>query len=831
MSKRWWLPWLLAAEVLAVETPKPILCEDFEATWHQDRWQFTNGREFPGAVGAFSRSPEAAHDGTQGGRLDFDFRGGGNYVGASLDLSDAPELSAVELWVKHPSGNQLTFRYWDQTGQCLQTSLPPNAYPAWTLLHIDCAEWTGHWGGANDGKVHGAPTRLALLVERRDGEPSGTLLFDTLTLVPGSAALPRWPLTAASFGADEGWRAGAAAKAVSRLKERVWSWDFSGGGAWVSLTPRDRCLLGAPKSLTLTVKGNPGAHPARLRLRTHFMTFEKTLGVAADVGGGRFAWTTEAPPGPGWRWFGGENDGKIHGPLRLGELFLDAAGTADAGQLELVDLRGVAECSPRRLVTLLAERQGNLLWASLASLNDRPQPAVLRWQYRDWDGRVIDSREARVELPTGGATLDVPAPLWDISGNFLEAEFTLTAEGRDVPPAQAYWVRPLPESTAPPALDPASPFGMGLYLYRYGNAAEMDRAAAMGAQAGVKWSREELQWQRLEPARGQFDFSFYDRVVATAKQHGISVYGLLCYWSPWTKPYTAEGVADYVKFVTAMVTHYKADIHHWEIWNEPNIFFWQGPKDLYAELLKQAYAAVKAADPTALVLGCSTAGIDHSFIKRTVALGAPFDILTIHPYRGTLDDAAFAKDLRAVRDLVQRPVWITEMGWGTHVPHNAIGAGFVPTSERKQASLLARSYLGALFSGAAPNVSWYDFRNDGDDPFDFEANMGIVTRAFQPKPAYRAYATVTAQLAGLRDEGPVDLGTGVVAHRFGDGHDSVVVVWSTQGDRTVELRSGAGVNVTNLMGESQRLPAADDRVHLPLTAGVPVFVRQSPMGK
>jgi hypothetical protein len=38
---------------------------------------------------------------------------------------------------------------------------------------------------------------------------------------------------------------------------------------------------------------------------------------------------------------------------------------------------------------------------------------------------------------------------------------------------------------------------------------------------------------------------------------------------------------DYVRFLK-LVQHYKKEIKQWEIWNEPNIFFWQGPKDLYA---------------------------------------------------------------------------------------------------------------------------------------------------------------------------------------------------------------------------------------------------------
>ena len=133
----------------------------------------------------------------------------------------------------------------------------------------------------------------------------------------------------------------------------------------------------------------------------------------------------------------------------------------------------------------------------------------------------------------------------------------------------------------------------------------------MGSQAGVKWSRKDFGWGRIEPAKGKFDWTFYDKMVSAAKRNGITIYGELGYWTGWTKPYTPEGIEDYCRYVTAVAAHYRNDVHHWEIWNEPNI-------------------------------------------------------------------------------------------------------------------------------------SWYDFRNDGSDPFNFEHNMGIITRDFRPKPAYRAYATMTA---------------------------------------------------------------------------------------
>src|SRR5690606_4070006 len=104
------------------------------------------------------------------------------------------------------------------------------------------------------------------------------------------------------------------------------------------------------------------------------------------------------------------------------------------------------------------------------------------------------------------------------------------------------------------------------------------------------------------------------------------------------------------------------------------------------------------------------------------------------PYRGFLSERQFIRELREVREQVGgRQVWITEMGWSTQLDG---------VSEREQAQLLARCYLAAIASGACQNVSWYDFRNDGSDPFYNEYNFGVLRNDLTPKPAYRALATV-----------------------------------------------------------------------------------------
>jgi GH35 family endo-1,4-beta-xylanase len=813
------------------------IVEDFDTTWNAASWQFSNGAEFPGAKGSFERSKSAARAGEFGGKLSFDFSAGGNYVAAILKLKNAPDIKGVRLWLKNPSGNRITFRYTDATGQTLQktTALPP--YGEWVEIEFECWQWSGNWGGANDGVVHGPPSELAFCIDK-SGSKEGALLIDDVRLIEGKPVAPVWTYVASRFEPGEGWFSHGDAK--SQLMGKVWHVDYSKGN-WAGIGLPDRSLPGTPKQFHLRFKGDAGGHNARLSLATHFMSFERNIGEARPVAGedGVFEFVTPAPPGEGWHWSGGENDGKLHGPLRITGFALDCGNKRNAFDLELLDLHIDAECSGRRLVTLTADLRQEVnqsaFCATLRSLSPKPLAGELKWTIRDWAGKTMETNSREVIVPAGGEAVNAVVAMPPGGHKFLEAEFTFVVSGQDVPPVQAYFMAPIKPADNPEGQDAASPFGMGLYLYRYGkwepSLREMERAAKMGADAGVKWSREEFGWGRIEPAKGRFDWTFYDKVVAAAKRNGITIYGELGYWSDWTKPYTQEGIDDYCRFVATVVEHYRNDIHHWEIWNEPNIFFWQGPRELYAQLLKQAYAAIKKANPEAQVLGCSTAGIDQDFIKQTMKLGAPFDILTIHPYRGHLDDKEFISDLRKTANLVKkpdgnkRPVWITEMGWATHTPHNSMPMDFEVTTQRRQAELIARAYIDSIASGVGANISWYDFRCDGEDPFNFEHNMGIITRDFRPKPAYCAYATMTRLLRGLKLEQELNLGEGVVAFRFSaPGKPSVTALWSISGDKTVSLPASGAATLTGLMGDTTSLSLKDGNVKVPLKNEVPVFI-------
>lgn len=674
-----------------------------------------------------------------------------------------------------------------------------------------------------------------------------TLSAVLLAGLPARSAEPlpeaRTSYVAYRFDAPEGWSLRGAGNAEgSRWTDKHWTLDFSHEAAWIGLAPPDHSLLGRPTKIRIRVRGTAKGHPVELFLRTHFMTFHKVVGQFA--GPGEQELVVDAPPGPGWQWLGGENDGKIHGPLRVGEIRVAGAGLRDRVTLELLDVIVETTCPARRRCVLVAEAKeeaGKVHFSAWArALTERPLEGKVTWQLRSWEGREPGRGEQPVSIPAGAELKRVELPPFAVPEGlrFVEAEFRLEVPGQEVPPAQAYWLAPRAgQGDATPR--PDSPMGMGLYLGRL-HGEDMERAARAARAAGVKWSREDFTWARIEPEKGHFDWSYYDRLLDCARRNGITVYAIAGYWAPWTKPYTPEGIDDYLHYVRELVKRYHKDIKQWEIWNEPNIFFWQGPKELYATLLKKCYAAIKEVDPSAQVLGLSTAGIDTRFIKDMLARQAPFDVLTIHPYRRVLDDRKFIDDLKQVSDLValpggkRRPVWLTEMGWTTNVPHNALAQDFQPVTEREQAVLLARSYLCALVSGVDPRTFWYDFRDDGDDPFYFEHHLGTVTRDFRPKPAYLAYATLAELVRDRRVEAALDTKDGIFAYRLvpRDGQSgSVVAVWSPDRDATVRLPvRGTRVTRVNAVGETEQLDATPgDRagtgtVRVTVRKGAPVYL-------
>lgn len=133
------------------------------------------------------------------------------------------------------------------------------------------------------------------------------------------------------------------------------------------------------------------------------------------------------------------------------------------------------------------------------------------------------------------------------------------------------------------------------------------------------------------------------------------------YHVPWpVKPGVEEGWSfppkDYTRwqelihqFAAHMVKRYGVDAvstWYWEVWNEPNIFYWHGTQQQYDKLYDYAVAGVRQAIPNARVGGPATTGpgpsgnaadflkafLDHCANDKSAATGGtiPLDFISFH---------------------------------------------------------------------------------------------------------------------------------------------------------------------------------------------------------
>ncbi len=302
----------------------------------------------------------------------------------------------------------------------------------------------------------------------------------------------------------------------------------------------------------------------------------------------------------------------------------------------------------------------------------------------------------------------------------------------------------------------------------------------MIAAAGFKYIRMDFIWEKTETTKGVYDWSEYDELTSGLKKRGLSALYILDYSNslyedtvifkdPITgeqhkgiaSPRNPESVAAFSRWAGAAASHFRGNHIIWEIWNEPNISFWRPAPDVtqYSRLAIAACKALKAADPDAVVIAPGTSQVPLPFIESVLSSGVLeyLDAVSVHPYRdySKSPETAIA-DYQKVRELIDRytpdgkksiPVISSEWGYASATKG---------VSVEKQASYLVRMQLADLLYNIPVSI-WYDWKNDGRDPGNFEHNCGTVTYDLKPKPAYTAIQTLNRQLNGFRLLRRIDL--------------------------------------------------------------------------
>jgi hypothetical protein len=295
---------------------------------------------------------------------------------------------------------------------------------------------------------------------------------------------------------------------------------------------------------------------------------------------------------------------------------------------------------------------------------------------------------------------------------------------------------------------------------------------------GTHWVRMFLTWPDLQPSRGvwaQNWVGYYEQAFSalpTGTKVILDVVGTPRWETGSSNDHTPPAKpAEYAAFVAALAQKWAGRVTAFEIWNEEDESrWWTGAPDpaAYARLLRAAYPAIKAADPSASVVVGGMTGNDYPFLEGVYKAGGKgsFDVVGVHtdtacnilsPYvflRG--EDGRMIPDsflaYREVRATMlangdDKPIWMTETSWRTTdatCPEGAwAGKKAEGVTEQQQATYLSQAYHCLAQDPYVQVALWFPLQDEGG------IVAGLMRANGSRKPSFAAmqdYATRGDQL-------------------------------------------------------------------------------------
>jgi hypothetical protein len=319
-------------------------------------------------------------------------------------------------------------------------------------------------------------------------------------------------------------------------------------------------------------------------------------------------------------------------------------------------------------------------------------------------------------------------------------------------------------------------------------ATDADRARQLDAIAatGARWFTMDIDWDSIQhQGPGTFWWDATDRLVVQARARGLRIIGVMGYSPAWARPAdcppnsnkclpaSAEPYADMARAMTeryganSSLAALRGSINVWQVWNEPNHYPFVHVVDpaRYTRILKRAYVSIKAVDPAATVLagGTSPAPDDPylkdmspvTFLKRIYANGGQgnFDAFSHHPYSfpcsplvaepwNAFEQTRYLHEVMAQNGDGNKKIWGTESGapTGDNVGPCAAGPN-VSVTEAQQAQFVADYSYGwhKTFGSFTGPLIWFQIRDNGTRPMEFDDHFGLLRRDYSEKPAYRVF--------------------------------------------------------------------------------------------
>ena len=583
--------------------------------------------------------------------------------------------------------------------------------------------------------------------------------------------------------------------------------------------------------LSVAVRGDGSGEFVRARLLDKSGECHQFDLGKLDFKGWRVLSTALAGPHGFW---GGDGNGKMDYPVQFLNVLLDALVRPAEGVVTFDAVTVEAEGMPGDFIESRFEptKPHGYYWGK----DEKPagtltfSTGVPGLASAAVEVRLLDHREQPVkDLWKGEIRVERGKPTQQEVSLGLERFGVHYVEVKAGEHSQRHSVAWLPE---PAPIWDESPFGVCTHFGQHKHAIPLtfDLIKRMGAA----WIRDEIGWGGVERQKGKFTVNeYYDLYMKTAGEMGLHPFIIFDYgnglYDGGNAPVSPEAVAAFVAYCQELMKRYAAVCRDWEIWNEPNIFFWKPKPNVadYTKLMKAVYPPTKAVNPKATIVGVCTAGTDLRFIEGVLKEGGGkcMDAISVHPYRypRSPEESDFLGEMARLKAMLEKhgvgdmKVWLTEFGYPTQQDPRGV-------PEARSAAYLVRTSLHALTLPYVERLFIYDFQNDGTDPLYNEANFGLIRLDNTPKVAYAAHNTMVRMIARKRFVRAVEAGKDVICYEFAGDKGKVLAAWPKSQAATLSLSTTSKeLKLTDLMGNTSVVAPADGRITAPLGED-PVFL-------
>jgi spore germination protein YaaH len=310
------------------------------------------------------------------------------------------------------------------------------------------------------------------------------------------------------------------------------------------------------------------------------------------------------------------------------------------------------------------------------------------------------------------------------------------------------------------------------------------RAMPLAAGLGVRYIKAQVRWAWMEGSPGAINWGHLDGVVNVAAANGLGVLASVLQAPDWNLSCADHGCAPAdrqaaANFMGALAGRYCGRVIAIEVWNETNLDREWGPTPdpaAYTDLLRRAYAAIKGACSSTIVIsgapaptgvhapgGCCwddfiyfSEMVNNGALSYMDCIGAHANANIIPPSWGSDQDPRGNHHSWTFRDTVtgyynigggRRQICLTEFGIPTGDAHGGVPPGFEWAAQNSLDEQTAWVAEGFNMRHTLPIFRmitlWnLDFYPSCGGCVDQNSPYSILDGGFNPLPAYYALQNV-----------------------------------------------------------------------------------------